>query len=275
MIGRRHVLAAAGALAPEWGASAASSASAAPWRRLGIAATGLSSPVGMAIDRHGRLLVANWSAGTVTAHRAGAAPMVLASGLPGPSGLALSPAGELFVASYSQSVVWRILEGGTKEEFVRGLATPAGLSFDQQGQLLIANRATNQVLVADAGGRVKVAVEGGLQTPVGAVQFADGSYAVSNIDGGIAFAGADGRARTVSRELSRPGPGLALADERSVYVVDYGGTAVLQVDREGRTRVVAEGFSSPVGLVLTADKRRAIVADWGTNTAYEMGLAGG
>lgn len=142
------------------------------------------------------------------------------------------------------------------------------LSFDLRGRLLIANRRTNQILAADAKGRLAVAVEGDLQTPVGAVQLADGSYFVSNINGGVAFAGSDGRARTVSREFAQPGPGIGIADEDSVYVVDYGGTDVKQVRKDGHTLVVANGLRSPVGLVVSADRSTAVVADWGTNTAY-------
>lgn len=272
MLTRRHVLASAVAVAPTWNCSA-SAATALAWQRTGPLASGLSSPVGMAIDASGRLLVANWSAGTVTATPVGGPTTVLVSGLDGPSGLALSTRGELFVASYSGNVVWRIADGGRQEVFVRGLATPAGLSFDRQGRLLIANRGTNQILAADGTGRVSVAVEGDLRTPVGAIQFDDGSYAVSNTNGGVSFAGPDGRARTVSREFAQPGPGIAIADDASVYVVDYGGTEVKQVDRSGRTQVVAEGFRSPVGLLVTAHRTIAIVADWGTNTAYGLKLA--
>lgn len=238
------------------------------WSRDRVVATGLSSPVGMALDRDGRLLVANWSAGTVLAINADGKASVVAEGLTGPSGLALGPRGEIYVASYSGDLVWRFGRSGQKEVFVRGLATPAGLSFDLKGRLLIANRRTNQVLAADAAGRLSIAVEGELQTPVGAVQLPDGSYFVSNINGGVSFAGPDGRARTVSTEFLQPGPGIAIADSESVYVVDYGGTEVKQVSKDGSTRVVAGDFRSPVGLVVAANQGTAIVADWGTNTAY-------
>lgn len=238
------------------------------WRRDGVLATGLSSPVGMALDRDGRLLVANWSAGTVVAIDADGKASVIADGLSGPSGLALGPQGELYVASYSDDLIWRLGRDGQKEVFLRGLATPAGLAFDLKGNLLIANRRSNQILAADPAGRISVAVEGGLQTPVGAVQLPDGSYFVSNLNGGVSFAGPDGRARTVSRAFSQPGPGIAIADGESVYVVDYGGTEVKQVSRDGGTRVVAAGLRSPVGLVVAADRGEAIVADWGSNTAY-------
>ncbi|WP_124474943.1 hypothetical protein [Burkholderia cepacia] len=134
---------------------------------------------------------------------------------------------------------------------MKGLATPAGVSFDNRGNLLIANRRTNQILAATPDGKVSVAVQGELQTPVGAVQMPDGGYFVSNISGGISYAGAGGAARTVSREFASPGPGIAAADAESVYVVDYGGTEVKRVYKDGATHVVAGGFRSPVGLTVS------------------------
>lgn len=240
------------------------------WRRGRVVAKDLSSPVGMALDPEGRLLVANWGAGTVVRVDRGGQVTTIAAGLEGPSGLALAANGDIFVASYSGDLVWKISTAGKREVFVRGLATPAGLSFDSLGRLLIANRRTNQILTADPAGHLSVAVEGDLQTPVGAVQMPDGGYFVSNINGGVAYAGSDGRARTVSREFLQPGPGIVAADTESVFVVDYGGTEVKQVYCDGRTRVVAGGFRSPVGLALSADGRTAVVADWGSNTASEM-----
>ena len=268
MMARRQVVAAIVSLSPMLCTGAL--AAPARWRRERVLATGLSSPVGMAIDHEGRLLVANWSAGTVTRITANGKASTIASGLNGPSGLALAANGDLFVASYSDDLVWKITRSGQRDVFVRGLGTPAGLSFDIQRRLLIANRRTNQILAADATGNTTVAVEGDLQTPVGAVQLSDGSYFVSNINGGVAYAGPDGRARTVSRDFVQPGPGIAIADAESVFVVDYGGTEVKQVHKDGRTRVVADGFRSPVGLVVSVDGATTIVADWGTNAAYSL-----
>lgn len=269
MMTRRDLLIGAAALTTF--AHAPSSVASQRWRRERIVAAGLSSPVGIALDHEGRLLVANWSAGSVVRIARNAQVDILATGLDGPSGLALAPNGDVFVASYSGDVVWRLTSKGAREIFVRGLATPAGLSFDRRGRLLIANRRTNQILVADAAGHLSVAVEGDLQTPVGAVQLADGGYFVSNINGGVAYAGPDGRARTVSRDFVQPGPGIVVADSESVFVVDYGGTEVKQVHKDGRTFAIADGFRSPVGLAKSAD-HTMVVADWGTNTAYEMHL---
>lgn len=269
MMARRAVVAGLGAMVP-----ALLAARPAPprWQRERELASGLSAPVGMAIDPEGTLLVANWGAGTVLAVAADGRRSTLASSLNGPSGLALGPQGEVFVASYHDDLVWRIAPSGRKEVFVSGLGTPAGLSLDRQGRLLIANRRTQQVLAADAAGRVSVAIEGDLQTPVGAVRFDDGSAFVSSLNGGVSWAGPDGRARTVSRAFGQPGPGIVAAGPDAAYVVDYGGTEVKRVGRDGNTVVVADGFRSPVGLALSPRGDWAAVADWGSNSAYRLRL---
>jgi len=202
-------------------------------------------------------VVANWSAGTIVRIDRGGSITSLASGLSGPAGLTIASSGEIFIASYSQDLVWRMLPNGGKPEiFVTGLATPAGIA--------------NQVLAAKPDGNISVAVQGELQTPVGAVQMPDDSYFVANISGGVSYAGADGMARTVSRAFASPGAGIVIADAQSVYVVDYGGTEVKRVYRDGATHVVAGGFRSPVGLAVSREQNRAIVVDWGSNAAYEM-----
>lgn len=270
MMARRTVVAGLGAMVP---ALVAAVPPAPPrWQLERELASGLSAPVGLAIDPEGGLLVANWGAGTVLVVAADGRRSTLASGLNGPSGLALGPQGEVYVASYHDDLVWRIAPSGRKEVFVTGLGTPAGLSLDRQGRLLIANRRTQQVLAADAAGRVSVAIEGDLHTPVGAVQLADGSAFVSSLNGGVSWAGPGSRARTVSQAFRQPGPGIAAASPEAAYVVDYGGTAVKRVGRDGSTVVVADGFRSPVGLALSPQGDWAVVADWGSSTAYRLRL---
>lgn len=230
---------------------------------------GLSSPVGMAFDREGRLYVANWSAGTVLRFAPSGERSVFAGGLNGPSGLAISAAGEVYVASYRDDLVWRFTPAGVGSVFVQGLATPAGLSFDARGRLLIANRRTDQILAAHPDGRLEVAAEG-LQTPVGAAEQPSGELMVSNIAGGIALVSAGRRAQTVNTEMRSPGPGIVPAGRDAVYVVDYGGTTVDRIDRQGRRSMIADGLSSPVGLAQAPDGA-LLVATWGANAVFRIG----
>jgi hypothetical protein len=77
---------------------------------------------------------------------------------------------------------------------VRRRRSPAGeprvcQSTPYQRYLNRNHHRTNQVLAADRAGQLSVAVEGDLQTPVGAVQMPDGGYFVSNINGGVAWRG--------------------------------------------------------------------------------------
>ena len=91
-------------------------ASTGPWTEKRRLATGLSSPVGMAIDPQGAVIIANWSAGTIVRVGLDGKTSTLAGGLSGPSGLAISSKGDIYIASYSQDLVWRLSPNGGKPE---------------------------------------------------------------------------------------------------------------------------------------------------------------
>jgi sugar lactone lactonase YvrE len=227
---------------------------------------GLASPVGMAYAADGTLYIANWSAGTIERFTAAGERSTFAGGLSGPSGLAIADDGTVYAASYSGNVVWRFSADGDPEVFVDGLATPAGLSFNSAGELLIANRVTNEILAADAAGQTRV-VATGLQTPVGAVELDNGDLMISNLNGGVSRVSSGTEAEVVNTELASPGPGIAPAGGKAVYVVDYGGTTVDLIEPDGTRTTVADGFAKPTSITLAPDGRLA-VADWGTNSLY-------
>ncbi len=230
--------------------------------------TGLHAPVGMAFDSQQNLYIANWGNGTITRWFANGKREVFASDLHGPSGLALGANDDVFVASYADDVVWRIKQNGKRTLFVDKLATPAGLSFEVNGNLLIANRRTNQILSANRDGKISV-VAHDLHTPVGSVRAKNGQLFVANIDGGISVVDAQGQPRSLTNTLHRPGPGIALAAEDAVYVVDYGGTCVYRVSLAGEVETIVDGLSSPVGL-LRAPNGDLLLTTWGENSLFRL-----
>lgn len=230
----------------------------------------LSSPVGMAYDSRGNLYIANWSASTVEKIAPNGERGVFTSDVASPSGLAVDGRDNVYVASYSQDAVYRFAPDGKGGLFAGDLATPAGLSFDQSGRLLVANRRTNQILAFTPEGERSVAADG-LATPVGAVRKADGSFVISNINGGITIIAPDGRRTEVNGGMERPGPGMALTASGRVFVADYGGTTVKEVLPGGGLRTAVSGLSSPVGLTLAPDGA-LVIANWGDNAAYRAAI---
>ncbi len=230
--------------------------------------SGLSSPVGMAFDKDGNLLVAEWSAGRVTRIAPDGGRTVLASGLSGPSGLAIDDEGHLFVASYSRSVIWEIHPDGRSEVALEGLATPAGIGFDRDGRMMIANRRTNQILVVNEDGGLEPLVEN-LSTPVGVVERSDGSLVISNIAGGITVINAEGRRTDIDGVLRQPAPGIVVTPDDRVFVQDYGGSSLFELVDDTTLEPVAEAFSSPVGLAVAPDGSLR-VASWGGGTLHRV-----
>ena len=70
---------------------------------------GLSSPVGMAFAPDGRLYVAEWGAGRVTAIDPSGLRKTLIDNISSPSGLAVDSIGRLYVASFSRNIIYRFL----------------------------------------------------------------------------------------------------------------------------------------------------------------------
>lgn len=232
--------------------------------------SGLSSPVGMAYDADGNLFVAEWSAGRVTRVTPDGSRSTFAEGLAGPSGLTVGPDGDIYVASYSSDVVWRFGPDGTRATFVTGLATPAGIGFNRQGRLMIANRRTNEILVVGPDGTTRALIDR-LQTPLGAVETPNGGYVVSNIAGGVTIIDPDGSRREAGGDFATPGPGITITEDGRVFVVDYGGTTVREINLEdGSSVAVADGLRSPVGLVVSPDGGSLVTAAWGDGTAYRF-----
>lgn len=238
---------------------------------------GFRSPVGMAFDARGHLLVAEWGAGQVTRIAPDGRRTILAQGLAGPSGLTVGLDETVYVATYSGDEILRFTPAAGSDTgrmpvvHARGLATPAGLSFDRTGRLMVANRRTHQVLAVAADGTLKPVISG-LNTPVGAVQTPDGGYVVSNIGGGVTIVKPDGTRIEAGQSFKTPGPGVAMSRDGRVYVVDYGGTTVREVFGDGHSCAVADGLRSPVGLVFDPDGQSLLVATWGDGTIYRINL---
>ncbi len=232
---------------------------------------GFASPVGMGFDARGDLYVAEWSAGRVSRIAPDGRRSVFAEGMSGPSGLAIGADGTVYVASYSRDEVYRFTPQGERSVHVTGLATPAGLSFDLAGRLLIANRRTNQILAVTGSNAIEPVVDG-LRTPVGAVQRRDGGFVVSNIGGGVTILHPDGRRIEAGAAFRTPGPGVTQTRAGRVFVVDYGGSNVWEIQTEGSSRAVADGLSSPVGLVLSPDGASLLTATWGDGAIYRIAI---
>jgi sugar lactone lactonase YvrE len=153
--------------------AAGAAANVSPTAVISGAATGFSSPNGIALDTHGTIYVVNESgnanlssSGSVTAYAANAtgnaSPTVTisgaATGLAEPQSLALDTAGNIYVSNKSGNSVTVYSPGATGNApptktisgAATGLISPNGIALDAQGNLYVANEGNGSVTVYSA-----------------------------------------------------------------------------------------------------------------------------
>jgi sugar lactone lactonase YvrE len=209
----------------------------------GISASSLAGPIGVALDSHGDLYVADYVnnrvlyyvAGSTTATRvygqAGSFSTatrnnggISASSLADPIDVALDSNGNLYVADYGNNRVLYYAAGSTTATRVYGqagsfstgtgnnggisansLIDPVGVSLDSNGNLYVADYGNNRVLYYAAGSTTATRVYG---------QAGSFSTAIGN-NGGVS-----------ARSLAGP-TGVSLDSHGNLYVADYVNNRVL------------------------------------------------
>src|SRR5262245_2584468 len=123
-----------------------------------VFATGLSGPTGLLTTRDGRLLVANFGAGTVVditgGGNFGGAP-AFATGLSGPRNLVQLADNRILIAAQSSGRVIDITAGGNfgaDPGFAFGLSGPLDLVQNASGHIFVSESSSSQVTDITAGG---------------------------------------------------------------------------------------------------------------------------
>ena len=167
-----------------------------PTATISGAATGLSSPNGIALDTHGNIYVADGANlsgfGSVTVYAANATnnapPTVtisgVATGLAEPEALAFDAAGNIYVSNgmgnsvtvYSAGASGNATPTKTIIGAATGLSTPNGIALDAAGNLYVANESGGSVTVYPAGAT-------GNAPPVAVISGAATGFSASTIHG--------------------------------------------------------------------------------------------
>jgi sugar lactone lactonase YvrE len=229
--------------------------------------TGLNIPVGMTYDAQGALYIAEWGASRVCKYDRQGNRTIVTEAVGRPSGLTISETGTLFIASYDRGIVYALTPDGELRPVASGFSTPAGLLW-RDNAVLVANRDAGEIVKLGSDGSKEV-ISHGHSSPVGIVGFSEGSFIVSCLNGGIDHIKPDSTVSTINKTLRAPAPGMIAADNSTVLVADYGGTAIFRVTLDGAASVVADGFQTPVGLARRPDGR-LLVADWGPGAVFTV-----
>ena len=151
-----------------------------------FASTGLSNPLGLALDRSGNLYVANVGSSTIRKFSPTGQDLGLFASLLGigcPTGLAVDRSGNLLVADLCVSVVREFSPTGQDlGTFAStGLSNPEGLAFDSAGDLFVSNTGSDTIRkFSPTGQDLGLFASTGLHFPAGLALDRSGNLYVAN-----------------------------------------------------------------------------------------------
>ncbi len=214
--------------------------------------TGLSGPLGNAIDNQGNFYVNNdnnTTRGDVLKVAPDGTRTVLATINGWPSGLALDHENNIYVSNFITPTVHKITPDGEVSVYATDprLAGGVGIDFDRRGNLVVGNFSTADIVSITPEGSVSliatipdITINGfgiGYITVVGNSVFATG-IAVNKIfrvtlDGEVEEFAGTGEAAVVDgpiKEASFNGPNGITADKygKAIYISEFGGTGALR-----------------------------------------------
>ncbi len=214
--------------------------------------TGLTGPLGNAIDNHDNFYVVNGSgngSGDVLKITPDSTRTVLATIDGFPSGLTLDYQNNVYVSNFGTPTVHRITQDGEVTVYASDprLAGGVGIDFDYKGNLIVGNFATADILSIDPEGNVSLiatipnaVVSGfgiGYITVLGNSVFATG-IGVNKIfrvtlDGNVEEFAGTGTPAVVDgpvAEASFNGPNGITADKyrKAIYISEFGGVGALR-----------------------------------------------
>lgn len=212
--------------------------------------------------------MSNWGSDTVEKIEPNGTRSTLLSGISAPVGVAVDATGAVYVASYSGDYIERVGPDGKRSRVVEGLATPTGIVFALNGRLLVANRASGEILSIDLSNGDRAVMANSLSLPVGVVEMPDGSVVTSQYGGRVTRILVNGAKQELGDSLTRPGVGILAADAESVLVIDNGDGIVRQVSFDGTSTVVVDGLKGSAVALGRHPDGTLLVGMWGSGLVY-------
>ena len=202
---------------------------------LGIfASTGLSGPLGLALDRFGNVYVANVGNGTIRKFSPTGEDLGIfaSAGLHEPIGLAFDAAGNLFVSDIFDNTIHKFSSAGQDLGTIAsllGFGCPTGLVVNRSGTLLVADQCSSVIRQFSLTGQgLGIFASTGLSNPQGLAFDTAGDLLVSNTDNGGPF-------RNTIRKFSPTGEDLGTFASTGLRF-----PAGIAVDRAGNVLVANE-----------------------------------
>lgn len=214
-----------------------------PSGQVSVFATGLTNPVGNAIDAEGNFYVNdenNFSSGNLLKITPDGTKTTIATIQGYPAGLLLGTDGNFYVSNYNRGVVSKVTPDGTITEFATDdrLAGAVGIAYGDGGNIIVGNLITGDVLSINTSGavsligKVPTVVQGSV---IGYITFFEGNvYATA------------GGARKIYK--------ISLAGE----ITEFAGSGV---DSSVNGELKNASFSGPNGIVVDKNRRVLYVSE--------------
>jgi len=206
--------------------------------------SGLSWPVGLAVDGGGNLFISNNGSGataspanTITEYSAAGVVSTFATGLSSPTDMAYDTNGNLYVRNEGSGTITKVTSSGVESTFVSGLSSydtnsPTGMVFDSHGNMYVASgtSSSNQSIIEISSSGVKSVyssntANGGLLNNPGAIAFSSGGYlfvANSNAHNIIEIAPNGTQSVFATLSSSYNPSGVTFDSKGNLYVGTYG-----------------------------------------------------
>jgi len=223
---------------------------------------GLAEPQGLALDKDGHILVAEYKGGRVAKYnRDGKRVGVLAEGLKGPAQIAIGPRGEVYVSERKANRIIEIGADGKVVPLGGSIEEPLGLVAANQ-QLFAVSHTESKILSWDGTAWISIFAPAGAERyGYRCLAYDKGALLVSDESGSeVLLVTQNGRSAPWATEIEDPS-GITLGPDGAAYVTDESeGGRIYRIAANGLKRVVAVGVGRPRSLVFL-DAKTALASD--------------
>jgi len=234
---------------------------------------GFKTPTGLAVDRKGRVYVADSGHGQIVTVDKQGHQEVFTSGLQNPQAVFIDPFGNVWVTDTGRGIVSRFAAtedgtAGTRTTFKAGLDNPSGVAVDSANNVFIANTGRDEVLQFRANGE-EVEVEGEFAHPTAlAVNGSGHAYVANQVTSEISVITPLYTREKYNTAPTTNGTAVGLLKNGDAIVVSQREGTIEQLSPTKRT-ILASGFDHPHGVAVTA-LDEIYVSEPNSGTIYQV-----
>jgi sugar lactone lactonase YvrE len=209
----------------------------------------------------------------------GAAPTTIATGMNTPLGMAIDGANNVYIADEDNARVLKITPGGTQSTVGSGLLQPGAVAIDGAGNVYIADPGNNAVYkVTPAGTQTTVLSSATTASYFGVAIDGAGNVFVTDADNGtITKISPTGTQTSIPASLAFPYE-IAVDPSENLYVADLAANNVYEISAGGTQTTVAgqpnnQNFLQPAGVTLDGGGNLYVTA-YGSGFIFQITPAG-